>query len=350
MINHKGGLMKTIKREAYLAHALNFTEREQDLIAGFAQWLPPEIIDCHAHCNLPEHVRSVDKTAYDHVVSTFPSFSLDESRAWHARFHPGKKVRSLRFANAFSGIDHRQANRYLLENSLPGDRIALYGLPDDLHYTISALQKPRVSALKMYPAYFKPPAVWISEYFPGEILKTAQDLGLPIILHPPKIITGCLDQILQLLKDFPRLRVAIAHLGLTKVVVPGLEEAYRRLAECGRVFLDTALAPSAAVADLAIRTFGAERIMYGSDEPLNLIRSSAYLHPTKGQRLVTEYPYHWLDPDEYEEFRHLAEGQVHAHWQSLNAIRRAVENLPAHERDCAKKQIFQDNARSFYGF
>ena len=77
---------RTIDREAYLAYARALTGKEQDLVREFQEWLPDTIIDCHAHCNLPEHVRSIDERAYNHMLSTFPSFSLAESKEWHARF------------------------------------------------------------------------------------------------------------------------------------------------------------------------------------------------------------------------------------------------------------------------
>lgn len=233
-----------IPREAYLAYAKNFTDKECGLIDEFSLWLPNEIIDCHAHCNLSEHVRSIDERAYHHMLSTFPSFSLDESKEWQTLLHPGKTVRTLRFPKTFRGVDHRAANLYLLHKSPEQDRVALYGLPDDPDYTISMLQHPRASALKMYYSYLEPPAIEIYQYFPKVILAAAEMLDIPIILHPPRRITSCLDQILQLIDDFPRLRICIAHLGLTKSVIPGLEDAFAAMANNHNVSFDTALVPS----------------------------------------------------------------------------------------------------------
>src|SRR5216683_5185396 len=125
-----------IPREAYLEYARHFRASERQLAAEFASWLPETIIDCHAHCNLPEHVRSLDERTYRHMLSTFPSFSLEESQSWHRLLYPQKRVRSLRFPNTFRGIDHKAANLYLLENSPRENRIAVYGLPDDPKYTI----------------------------------------------------------------------------------------------------------------------------------------------------------------------------------------------------------------------
>ena len=265
-------------------------------------------------------------------------------------FHPGKMIRSLRFAKTFRGIDHRAANLYLLEQSDAEDRVALYGLPDDPEYTIGMLAHSRVSALKMYYSYLEPPAMEIYQYFPKVILEEAQSRSVPIILHPPRRITMCLDQILTLAKDFPRLRVCLAHLSLTKSIVPGLEEAFAEITRLPRIYFDTALVPSAEVVEMALRVVGPERIMYGSDEPLNLIRSTPYVHPEKGERLATEYQYHWVDHIDYQMHKHLATGVTHAHWQALQAVKTAISSLPDREQDMAKQKLFHNNAKLFYGF
>jgi hypothetical protein len=76
----------------------------------------------------------------------------------------------------------------------------------------------------------------------------------------------------------------------------------------------------------------------------------AYTHPDKGERIVTDYPYHWADPEERGQYGHLAEGAVHCHWLALGAIREAIETLPPDERDRAKELVFHDNAKDFFGF
>ncbi len=341
---------REIPREAYLAYARSLTEKEQSLIEEFSRWLPETIIDCHAHCNLPEHVRSIGERAYHHMLSTFPSFNLAESKTWHALLHPDTIIRTLRFPKTFRGIDHKAANRYLLEQSPQEDRVALYGLPDDPDYTIGTLNHPRVSALKMYYSYLEPPAAEIYQYFPKTILRAAEILDVPIILHPPRRITDCLDQILDLANDFPRLRICLAHLGLTKHMVPGLDKAFAAIAMNQHVSFDTALVPSEEVVSMALRIVGPDRIMYGSDEPLGLIRSVAYQHPKRGERLATEYPYHWVDPTEHAQFKSLAAGATHAHWQALTALKNAITAMPQAQQAAVKQKIFHNNAKSFYGF
>jgi len=131
---------------------------------------------------------------------------------------------------------------------------------------------------------------------------------------------------------------------------PEYEEAVRAVAKFDTVYMDTALNPSTSVVLTAIKAFGSERIMFGSDEPLNLIRSVVYRHPEKGERLAANFPYHWLDKTEHAEYGHLAKNAVHAHWQSLVAIKEAVEHFDPREQTKLKERLFKNNAKNIYTF
>lgn len=339
-----------INRKAYLSHAKAITPIEQNLITEYQKWLPDLFIDCHAHCNLHRHVNYIDDRAFRHMLSTFPSFNLKESKEWNSFFHPKKKILSLRFPCVFKGIDHKKANSYLFEQSSKCDRIALYGLSDDIDYTIKSLHHPRVSALKMYHSYPNPTAKKIYQYFPKKVLKVAEKKNIPIILHPPLPIVESISQIFRLLDDFPNLKICLAHMGLTKSLTIGLEKALVSLAPCSLVMFDTAQVSSADVIEAALLITGQNRVMYGSDAPVNLIRSVAYEHPQYGRRIVTEYPYHWVEKKEQETYKHLAVGAMHNHWGTLNAIKDAISRLPQNYQEDAKKKIFYFNAKIFYGF
>lgn len=334
----------------YLAHALNLKIEEKTRAQQMRDWLPEHIVDAHSHSNLKEHVRFINPRALEHMLSTFPYFSIEDSLSLRNIFFPECDVRSLRFAKTFRGIDHRAANQYLLTESPMNDRIAVFGLPEDIEYTARIMQHPRASALKMYWSYVEPPAERIYNVFPREVLEAAQSTDIPVILHLPRMIVYSCQDLAQVVTDFPRLRISIAHLGSSKMVVPGLEDAYQLVSKLGNVVMDTSLNPSPNVVALALRYFGADRILFGSDEPLNLIRSVAYEHPTKGQRIITDYRYHWTDMDEFREYGHLATKSIHAHWQCLRAIKKAINLEPAEVRRDLKEKIFSRNAIGFFGF
>lgn len=342
--------MFIVDSASYMHDSLNLSASEISLRDSFADWLPNAIIDCHAHSGLPEHVEFMERKTYKHMLSTFPSLSLEQSEEIRALFHPGKQIRSLRFAKTFRGINHRAVNRYLLEKSPTADRVALFGLSNDVDYTNEMMRHPKVSALKMYYSNVEPTADTIYKFFRPEILEVAEGLGIPIILHLPKSYVECRQELKQMFRDFPRLKISIAHLGPSDFIIEGLEDAFRESSEYPYLSLDTSLNNSAEVIRLALDIFGPSRIMYGSDEPLNLIRGKVYQHPEKGGRLITSYPYHWVNREDHERFRHLSIGLVHWHWLALNALRSAIEFYPIEQREYMKQRIFSENAREFFGF
>lgn len=336
------------QRLLYLDHALTLNPVEEKKVEEFAEWLPPVVVDAHAHSNLAEHVEDVPRKTYFHMMSSFPSYSIEESERIKQLFHPETRIRTLRFAHVFKGLAHKAANDYLLSQATDGNVAALYGLPDDIPYTVDMLADPRVKALKMYYSYLEPNATQIYDIFKPEILVAAEANEVPIILHTPKVIIDSANDVVNLKKDFPELKVSIAHLGSSKFDVPRLQDVYDQLAEETDVMMDTALNPSAEVCLRALRTFGSKRIMYGSDEPLNLLRSVPYMHPVHGQRITTSHLYHWQDPEEQAEYGHLADGAVHSHWLCLDALRAALNELPENEQEPAKRSVFHDNAAEFF--
>lgn len=336
--------------EKYFDSAMTFSKEEVNIAQRCSEWLPDEIIDVHAHCNAAAHVLDLPEAIFRHMMSTFPWYTIEQSQRAKSLLFPGKSVRTIRFAHAPKGIDHKSANDYLVEQCPPGDRVALYGIPDDQDYTRAQLESGQYVALKAYYLYFVPAAKSIYEYFPPETLEVTQALGLPIILHLPTMITTSLEQLEQLVQDFPRQKVVLAHLGLPHLPVPGLEEAYARAAAHESVVMDTAMIPSAEVVAMALNAFGSQRIMFGSDEPVNLIRAVVFDHPTKGQRLAA-HGYHWVDPEDEAAYGHLADSAVHMHWQALMAVRDGVTKAYAAQdrQESALREIFAENARHHFG-
>lgn len=336
--------------QEYLDYSLKLNDREVDMLQLLMEFLPDTIIDAHAHCNTSAHVETIDDGIYHHMMSTFPAFSLEDSAKVQRVLYPGKKVRTLRFANAYRGINHRRANEYLVTHSPTEDKVALYGIPDDPDYTNEMLTSGKFNGLKMYYQYFNPPAQYIEQVFPREILAVAQELEIPIILHLPKMITASVDDLEHILTDFPKLIVVLAHLGLPHLPVPNLTSVYEYFAQYPNLFMDTAMIPSWEVVYMALKAFGPSRIMFGSDEPLNLIRSTVYNNPNKGQRLITEYPYHWVNLDEHATYAHLAGEVIQTQWQALAAIKIATEQYAPKLHRRISQAIFCTNASLVYGF
>jgi hypothetical protein len=112
--------------EQYFNYSFSLTQEEKDLRESLMDWLPDNIIDCHVHCNLPEHVKFIGEMVMNHMMTTFPYFTLEQSQHLDELLFPGKNVSKLRFSHVFSGIDHNSANSYLLQSSFKKDRNAIF--------------------------------------------------------------------------------------------------------------------------------------------------------------------------------------------------------------------------------
>lgn len=340
----------TINFGNYYCYAMDLTKEEREIQKEILDWLPDKIIDSHVHCGTEKEVIRIEDRVLQHMASTYLSHTVQESKMLHDKFFPGKNVFNLKFPFVIRGIDYKQTNEYLLKNTDKKDRIALYGIPDDVDYTIDSLETGQYSALKMYYSYFNPSATKIYEYFKPEILEVCEHLRIPIILHLPSSIINCFPQIEQLITDFPYLKLVIAHMGLQKVSSPRLLEIFNKLRSFENTYLDNAMVPSSEIIINAIDLLGSQRIIYGSDEPLNLIRVNVYVNPVLGERYISDYPYHWLDKNEVKQYKHLSIAKVSMLWKVLFSMKRSVASFPKNEQNLIKERLFYYNAKNLFGF
>src|SRR5205823_6195219 len=143
--------------------------------------------------------------------------------------------------------------------------------------------------LKMYHRAREPFGRTIYDVFPPEVLEEAQALCVPIVLHLPVPAPVGLGQLERLVRDFPRLQIVLAHLGVIETPVPKMDETYRQIAEWPNVFMDTALITDTRVVRAAIEALGIGRIIFGSDEPLSLIRAMPVIAADGTPRLATDH-------------------------------------------------------------
>lgn len=338
----------SIPVEKYFRDALLFSSRENRLSRDFNEWLPTEIIDSHAHSNTLAQCRFVEDSFKKRPGTTFPWFEISKHLKVINALYFKKKIRMLIFPIPYRGIDHHAANNYILRKSVKNSLIIpiLCGFPDDIQQTISQLGTKKFHGLKMYPAYFYPPAQKISQYFPDQILEYCEEKDIPIILHLPSHIVKSRKELIVLAEKFPDLKIVLAHMGLAYLALKNLKENFSLLSEHKNIYLDTAMVTSERVFELALNIFGHHRIIFGTDQPLNLIRGKIYNNPILGARIATDYPYHWVDLKEQKEFSQYSINSVHFHWGILNALQKAIQSYGESKevKDC----IFRRNAKEVF--
>lgn len=342
-----------IPYEKYFDHALKLNELELDIQKRLLRELPSTIIDSHVHVSTSEHYSPEDMSdrVLGHMMSTFPVNDLETSALIDEHLMPGIEVRKIRFANAYAGIGHFAVTNYLIDNSPVKDAVVCFGLSEteeQVEDTIEFLRNPRISGLKMYYLATNVEKSKIYDYFPKPILEVAQEEAKPIILHLPHSLYNSKNEVLDIAERYPNLDIILAHMGVVHIPRKELGMILDLFAKHDNIYADTSQVHDSRVISAGIKHLGVDKLLYGSDEPLNLIRSVIYDNPTLGPRILTDYPYHWVDPEEYaENIQTIKIPFVHSEWQQLQAIFDGMKlsgiNNTA-QATVAKDKIFHDNA------
>lgn len=332
-------LWQDVPVNLYLDRALCLSCDEQVRLESALAFLPSVIIDSHTHVARSMDVESLSTALMCHIVSTFPVYTFQMAEITKSALWPGKVVRSARMAHPNFGYRHSAINEYLFRNLPQGDLMIGFSTSTELRKVIRLILKKQVVALKMYFNSVDPPLNTVQQIFPRQILAAAENIHIPIILHLPTPLPDGISEVIEIAVRHPGLTIILAHLGGHggQFLYPPVRMAYRALRDFKNVFMDTALVWDSDLIRAAVDTFGSERILFGTDEPLSLIRCTSYVHPQLGPRLYAP-DYHWsCDDNAPMEVRKRI--PILLHIQMIEAIIEAVS------RDLqALKQIFHDNA------
>lgn len=342
---------------SYFSHGLIPTEEEKEKRDELNVNLPDTVIDCHVHASTEDtfDVDTMNDHTWGHMISTYPVTTVEQSQQISDIMLPEITIQKLRFAHAFRGIDHSGVNEYLAANSPEQDRVALFGLhetAEEIEYTLAEMDRTVYNGLKMYYASGQEPVYDLYEYFPEQILAKAEQIGMPIILHLPRSVEQSIYEIVDISTNFPGLSIVLAHIGVTWIDHAGIDKVFDVVSSHDRIKVDTSGVADPGVVEKALRHFGPYRVLFGTDEPLNLLREQAYDNPALGPRIITDYPYHWVDTDEYNEFVGQVPTPTYSHLQQIEAIVAALNVVSTNEAEKQKisQAIFYDNAKDVYGF
>ena len=126
---------------------------------------------------------------------------------------------------------------------------------------------------------------WFHDYNPSELLrdvaKRCEALGLPILIHlGSRPDTG---NVQGLIDACPKLKLILAHLG-----IPWFDRSWEQARRCPNVYLDIS-GPylAAGLVAKALKTLGADKLIYGTDAPYGL--------RTKEGKLSYAYSKSWVE-------------------------------------------------------
>lgn len=290
---------KHVDWKQYYAASLELTGEERARLEAALDVLPTHVIDAHTHIARERDIVDLCDELLGQVVTTFPVYTLEMAARAREVLWPGKVVRSARMAHAVAGYRFRSINRYLSAKLPRDDLLIAFGDPCDQSDIIDGVHNGTFAALKMYFRATSPPRQTVRATFSDEMLEAAALGGVPVIVHLPRSLPTGLAEVVELAQAHPSLVIILAHVGGQggQPLEPGVREALAELSDLPNISVDTALVFDARLIEAALETMGPDHVLFGTDEPLSLIRAVSYLHPRLGPRLFGPQ-YHWAASDD----------------------------------------------------
>ena len=265
-------------------------------------WLPDEIVDIHTHVVLAEHVAPIspERMAANWALEVGIEQSWEDLRENYRSLFADQRVTALAFGGVFQEVDIEASNSYVLSGANDPRNNALGLLvtrPEwDADVIAEAISQGFVG-IKPYPDLAPQPTgeVSIFDFCPRSHLEALNELKGILMLHLPRAgRLGDADNIRELVElseSYPDIKLIVAHIGRS-FCLPTARKGLPSLAKNESVYFDTSANLNADVFWYAIETVGADRLLFGSDLPITLMRG---VREHIGEEYInhTDAPYSW---------------------------------------------------------
>jgi predicted TIM-barrel fold metal-dependent hydrolase len=300
------------------------------------------IVDSHTHIYKNSEGKVKKRKTITMTYGRFPVERLLKiEQKLYAGF--GIKARRVSFGLPNYAVNPQEHNRYVLAESKKDSTITPLALvtPKMTLAEIQRLVKHGFKGFKPYPEFSNKRVTSIFDYVPPNLIRVANQTGKPIILHISHEIPSSkiVLEIKKLSNLMPNSKIVLAHMGETFLNKSIQHKLYPEIKNLKNVFVDTSMCGYPQLFELAIRTLGPSRILYGSDAPFYLSHST--LIPYDGKRMrnttqphgrdfveVTREKFQWVDPkiretisrEERAQIPRILEWQVQGLYSSLEKL------------------------------
>jgi uncharacterized protein len=308
-------------------------------------WLPEKIFDAHLHIQEPEYrLRTMipEKKRQYWVNELVESLGAEEAGRCFQTVFPQRDFGCLCFGFPDLDFDLEASNRRLQTECVRRGwhRLAVIRPDWSAERLAAELALPNVIGVKVYYALIgedlltrdKYLEASIFDFLPPHQLEVLDRCRAWVTLHVPKADRlghpQNIAEIRQIRREYPNLVLVIAHLG--RCYTPALaEEAFPLLAGDEGLFFDNSAVFHPEVHRLALKHFGPQRILYGTDNPVFFMRG----RQRWGERTYvnhTDYPFAFNRQREPLEM----EAQYTLYmYEALYALRQACERVKLERRD-----------------
>ena len=248
------------------------------------EWLPRRIFDAHVHlldrsCLQPDYMAST-RNCYEKFGGTF---TLEQCLAWYAAMMPEQEFHLNSFGRPFysSDLDASAAYSGGISDNRRFFGMALVSPRDDAQTVGARVADSQLIGYKPYLAFVEgKPAneVTIPDMLPADQMAVANELGLAVTLHIPRSLRLAdpdnQAQMVELCESYPNTRIIFAHIGRA-YYLSNVVGYLDRIAQCPNAYVDTAMVSHEGVLEYTFRNFPRDRILFGSDAPIALLRGKS---------------------------------------------------------------------------
>lgn len=271
---------------------------EQEL----SPWLPPHMIDIHVHVGLAEHAGPVSPERRKAIwaLDVAQAQSWEQLRQNYSLLFPGRRVSALAFGGVYREVDIDAANAYV-KAGVSEPRNDAHGLfitrPQwDARRVAEAMARGFLG-IKPYPD-LAPPEIGnpgIFDFLPRSHLATLNELGGILMLHVPREgrlgDADTIREVLEIADRYPQIKLIIPHIGRA-YCLPTAQRGLPHFADHRGIYFDTSANLNPNVFQLALETVGPERLLFGTDLPVMMMRG---VREYEGEKYInyTDGPYSW---------------------------------------------------------
>jgi len=245
-------------------------------------WLPEKILDCHVHVSLASNCGRISDERRSRLwpieVGVFQSW--EELRSNYRLLFPDRHVDVLAFGGVYREQDSHLENSYVYSGlANPANRAdaLLVTRPDWDASVIETAMARGFLGVKPYPdlAPQNTSEVSIYDFLPKTHLETLNRLGAVLMLHLPRAARlgdpNNIRELLEIAERYPSIKLIVAHIGRA-YCLPTAEKGLPFFADTPGVYFDTSANLNADVFELALETVGPDRLLFGSDLPVMMMR------------------------------------------------------------------------------
>ncbi len=309
-------------------------------------FLPEKILDVHTHVYKKKFYEDFEVQKGRNVTWTRTVASenlIEDLQETYRLMFPGKDVKALMFVSGpLVGI--KKNNEYLSKASKESGWPALYYS----HPTESAdeleknIREGGFLGAKCYldraPAYIPTGEIRIFDFFPRHQLQRLNDMGAICMCHIPR--DGRLQdpvniqQILEIRREFPKLRFIVAHIGRA-YTKEDVGNAFDFLTEAPDTMYDFCANCCEYAITEVIKRCGPKHVMFGTDMPILRMRTHRIEENGTYVNLVPPGLYH--DPFGDPHLREVSEEEAKTitffAYEELLAFKRACKTLGMSKQD-----------------